>query len=130
MSRKTEPSFSYAGPLQFETQYRDGSPFRGGPTLKVFIKEADEWLLIMRFDCTRERPHWHEIFKGGKQKIMFWSDTEMDEAVDLTTAEVRSSFVTKLEKLGYIEEASVAWEPSIQKVLREQCDKLYDYISQ
>ena len=129
MPTPTEPSFSHVGPFQFETQYRGGQPAQEGPTLKVFIKDAEDWTLIMRFDCTLERPHWHEMFKGGPQKIMFWSNTEMDEAVGLATAEVKSSFVSKLEKLGYAEAAKAAREPSVQSVLNEQCEKLHMYMT-
>ncbi len=128
MPEPTEPSFSQAGPFQFETQYRGGPPEREGPTLKVFIEDADDWKLVMRFDCTLERPHWHETFKGGPQKIMFWSNTDMEEAVGLATAEVKSSFIAKLEKLGYAEEAAAARDASVQSVLGEQCDKLHAYM--
>jgi hypothetical protein len=129
MPQPTEPSFSHVGPFQFETQYRGGPPEREGPTLKVFVKDADDWKLVMRFDCTRERPHWHETFKGGPQKIMFWSNTDMEEAVGLATAEVKSSFIAKLEKLGYAEEAAAARDASVQSILGEQCDKLHAYMS-
>ena len=129
MPKPTEPSFTHVGPFQFETQYRGGPPEREGPTFKIFIKDADDWALIMRFDCTLERPHWHETFKGGPQKIMYWSNTDMDEAVGLATAEVKSSFITKLEKLGYAEEAVAAREASVQSVLCEQCDKLHAYMN-
>ena len=129
MPQPNEPSFSHVGPFQFETQYRGGPPEREGPTLKVFVKDADDWKLVMRFDCTRERPHWHETFKGGPQKIMFWSDTDMGKAVGLATAEVKSSFVAKLEKLGYAEEAAAARDASVQSVLGEHCDKLHAYMS-
>lgn len=129
MPKPTKASFSHVGPFQFETQYRGGPPEREGPTFKVFIKDADDWKLVMRFDCTRERPHWHETFKGGPQKIMHWSNTEMDEAVDLATAEIKSSFVTKLEKLGYSEEAKAAREDSVQDMLAKQCDKLHAFMN-
>lgn len=129
MPKPTKASFAHAGPFQFETQYRGGSPEREGPTFKVFIKDSNDWKLVMRFDCTRERPHWHETFKNGPQKIMHWSNTDMDEAVGLATAEIKSSFVTKLEKLGYCEEAKAAGEALVQDMLVEQCDKLHAYMN-
>ena len=53
----------------------------------------------------------------------------MDEAVELATAEIKSSFVTKLEKLGYSEEAKAAREESVQDMLVKQCDMLHTFMN-
>ena len=126
--KDTEPEFVETGPFQFETQCRGGAARVAGPTFKVHIRERGDWKLIMRFDCTRESPHWHEVFKGGPEKIMHWRDTEMEEAVGLATAELKACFPAKLEKLGYRREADAARDPAVAKTVAALCRKLYRYL--
>ena len=126
--RETEPNFTEIGPFQFETQCRGGPARVAGPTLKVHVRDMAGWKLVMRFDCTLEAPHWHEVFKNGPEKIMAWRDTDTREAVELSAAELTCGFAAKLDKLGWREEAKAARTPEIERTVERLCGTLRDYL--
>jgi hypothetical protein len=124
MGRETEAKFHEAGPLMFELQYRGGDDRFAGPTFKVHARGNDgEWMLVMRFDCTVAGPHWHEVWKGGPEKIMQWTNTDMVEAVGLSTAEIRSVLPEKLDKLGWSTEAEAARTVEVRQTVDRLCDE-------
>ncbi|MEQ8639675.1 MAG: hypothetical protein RIE31_03555 [Alphaproteobacteria bacterium] len=122
MAHETEPVFHEAGPLMFELQYRGGEDRFAGPTFKVHARGPENhWKLVMRFDCTVAGPHWHEVWKDGPEKIMQWTNTDMAEAVKLSTAEIRATLPEKLEKLGWRAEADAARSPDLRRKVSGLC---------